>query len=356
MDDDDLFTESSGSSDSLLSDDDGESVPGNEAPIRKSDTRHASITSQANTRLKESKVHPVESLTAEQSTAKTAEVDRGGLPQDFFEAPKREPSAAPSAIPFKQPWSAGSPVANPHRTTVADACEEDTDEYSEQDWPERTEKPVERVAHTRPAHSEVSQGQARVTQTEEAMPAVQAFEQKYQPVIVKNTIGDKSTNTLLPGLRYPSSDLVMPLLPESPIERHTLGCSSVTNALRNCRGSSVYKGLRNLVWRFHLDLEDLNKRRQYHWLPLAEHCRVLMARMITDLRKEYVFKDRWRRQRYKQFLGNEDGSQPGTIFYMFKVSIPWMRLGCRYAFEAQRELQNVSTSASFSHVEPIRER
>ncbi|KAK9897031.1 hypothetical protein P389DRAFT_168733 [Cystobasidium minutum MCA 4210] len=294
---------------------------------------------------------------------------RHGLPSEFYEAPKRQPGKHLSDAPV---------VANPYRTTVHDdESDEDavpshktatrpirqpqqaigtarrhrnSEQREEPDqYPVNPRPMVTHVVQEAPQRSKVAlrPDRDRVQfETGSQAPLHQPFEKKFQPVPQANVIFDYITNSMCAGLRYPSSGLVMPYLADEPIEKYTLGCSSVTMALQSSRGSSVYKNLRNLVWRFHLDLEDLNKRRRYHWLPMAEHCRVLMARMITDLRKEYVFRDRWERGRYKHILGDEDGSEPGTIFYMFKVSLPWIRLGRRYVFEAHRELQNISEKSS----------
>lgn len=138
---------------------------------------------------------------------------------------------------------------------------------------------------------------------------------------------------------YFRSGVVMPMWSE--IRVTSLGCSKVTKTLKTCRDSSVYKRFRKLIWRFHLDLEDLNKRRQLQWVPLAENCIALINRMMEDLGKGYSFKDRWARGRYSIMLGDWQGREPGTIFYMFAVSIPYMYRGIKYAQEARMVLHEV---------------
>lgn len=163
--------------------------------------------------------------------------------------------------------------------------------------------------------------------------------QVQEPSVVPDMIEDGEIKKRQVALVYPQSGLCMPWLPQNPVSDAKLRCSRISQALRECRGSSVYKRLRDVIYKFHLDLEDLNKRREYQWLPMAKHCRMLASRMIEDLKTAYVFKARW--HRYREVLGYVNQEDPGTLFFFLKASLGAMKLSLRYAEEAQRELTNV---------------
>lgn len=160
-----------------------------------------------------------------------------------------------------------------------------------------------------------------------------------QPVIMENVLYDYVRKQNAAGWYY-RSGVIMPLLPD--VQVLSLSCERVTRSLHRCRDSTVYKRLRKLIWRFHLDLEDLNKIRQRQWVELAETCIALVNRMMEDLSQGHTFRDRWDRKRYAHILGDAHGRDPNTIFFMFGASIPFMHLGARYCQEAKSVLQMVS--------------
>lgn len=210
------------------------------------------------------------------------------------------------------------------------------------DIPPRAPSPVQElpyrsnIAGDRPIPSSARKSYTRPQSVAPSNLPPEAFA---QPTSEESIILDCVNGQWVEGLRY-SSKVVMPLWPD--IEITSLGCSKVTRALRTCRESTVYKDLRKIIWRFHLDLEDLNKRRQAHWLPLVDNCIALVQRMMDDLGRPYTFRDRWDRNRYGRILGEPQGREPGTIFYMFAVSVQAMETGSLYAEEAKSALQTVS--------------
>lgn len=172
-----------------------------------------------------------------------------------------------------------------------------------------------------------------------------------QPVIREGVLYDYVLQKDVAGWSY-RSGVVMPLHPE--IHVVSLGCGRVAQALQKCRNSSVYKRLRELIWRFHLDLEDLNKTRQRQWVALADNCIALVNRMMEDLGQAHTFRDRWNRGRYGSILGDAYGREPNTIFFMFRASVLFMQLGARYCQEARSVLQMVSFGLSLIwHVSDI---
>lgn len=297
----------------------------------------------------------VESPVLDTSIAASSHTDKQEVNADAPATAKiiDKPSAKPEARPMTLPTDFFTVESSQNRQAVSRPRSEASRASSKASRDSRKSKTkAENVGsdgHSRPRRA--PEEKAKATQDRPASPIFQDAaedevrpstpsppEAALQPIIQVGVLYDCVQGCPVEGLVY-RSGVKMPLIPR--VEARSLGCSKVANALRSCRDSSIYKRLRKLVWRFHLDLEDLNKRRQYQWLPLAEHCIALVNRMIGDLGQPCTFRSRWERGTYGKLLGNAGGRERGTIFFVFEASIPYMQLGAAYAVAAREELLEV---------------
>ena len=109
-----------------------------------------------------------------------------------------------------------------------------------------------------------------------------------------------------------SSGLPLPKIPEIMPRKNTyLPGPALAYTLKACKGTSVYKRLRTLVWDFHSDLEDANKKREAYWTILIER----LDSMLVDMRQtldDREFKESF--PLYTKALGNEkEGLAAWTI-------------------------------------------
>jgi hypothetical protein len=272
---------------------------------------------------------------------------------------KREPSShSSSSAPRMKPTQNASNVDK--QTTVGDSDDESGREaaYSRRGKPSSTYKTVGTTMPgvkrpPLPKHPSLNTARSLL----EDIAAKRALDNAVEP--------DQNENTLNAGVQEPPEAMYKPayiirddpLIGRSrrylryksgvimPAERTTrcppsLGCSYLARGIRQCHFTSVYKRVRGLVYKFHLDLEDLNKRRQNHWRPLAENCVAFFQRMRRDLGHD-DFKNGWQKGRYQKFLGDAHRPAPDTLRYMFEMILPFMKRGAVFADEARNEMCKV---------------
>ena len=109
-----------------------------------------------------------------------------------------------------------------------------------------------------------------------------------------------------------SSGLQLPNIPDIVSKKYNyLPGPALAYTVTACKGTSVYKRLRTLVWDFHSDLEDINKKRENTWTILVDR----LDSMLVDMRhtlEAKEFKESF--PLYKQALGNEkEGLAAWTI-------------------------------------------
>lgn len=145
---------------------------------------------------------------------------------------------------------------------------------------------------------------------------------------------------------YPNSGLRMPMpLPIKSLQgyaKRRVPIDQMVRGLQACRRTSIYLKGRNLLYKYHRDLEDLNVKRQQQWLPLIDNCIAFIERMTRDLTETNDMRDRWERGKYREILGDFPTPADDTIRAMFPVVLISMREGYEYTCEVRRIWQKVS--------------
>lgn len=164
---------------------------------------------------------------------------------------------------------------------------------------------------------------------------------------MQTTVDDGSDDGMLahaqPAARRQRDNVLeLPPIPEIDREYDRLPGLWLVKYFNELKGSSVYSRVRDLIYDYHADLEDINKRRARFWLPLAEGCEALTQKIRNSL---YDGSCKRKVPAFHVILGSQDDPEENTIQFARRAVTEQIKQAIAYTTEAMAQYNGIIHSS-----------
>ena len=186
---------------------------------------------------------------------------------------------------------------------------------------------------------------------------------------------DSSPEPLKPRIRTPRQKLQLMAIPTVDNEYRKLPAQYLANGVILCKGLTVYLRLRELVWDFSSDLEvrrfafapdcmwlivvryqDVNKRRDRYWIPLADACEKLLMKIQKSLHDQTTKR---LLPFFRDILGEDEEPRENSIIFARRAVTAQIKQVWSFTADALSEYNDVSlsvTQVASAYAHPLTDR